>query len=192
LDAINHSIDNDYTPLGVPIYPDTGEFPILGNYIPLISDPTLFDEMHSNWNEHGHQIGQCALKIIENDKDLSIYLDNFFSDGVQPIIDPIFKSEQELEEGIYIKDIEKLNQQAINKDITHSYTPTKNANWKAGDRVKIVFPDIKTNEDLKGILLTDEFKDEINEQCVIFRPIEKGIIRDDMQFKMPTKLLVKD
>src|SRR5690606_8331126 len=106
LDSIDHSIENDYTPLGVLVYPDSGDFITLGDCIPLISDPTSFDNMHSNWNDAGYQIGNCTLKIIESDKELDLYLNSFFADGIQPIIDPIFKTNQELQKGIYVKDIE--------------------------------------------------------------------------------------
>lgn len=193
LDSINHTIENDYTPLGVLLFPDSGDFITLGDCIPLISDPTSFDNIHSNWNNTGYQIGDCVLKIIENDKELDLYLSSFFADGIQPIIDPFFKTNQELEKGIYVKDFEEFKQQVTAKDdTTYSYTLTQDGIWKAGDRVKVVFPDVKVDNHARGILLTDEFTDEDGESLAFFRPIEDGIVREDLMFKIPTKLLVKD
>ncbi|MCD0489961.1 caspase family protein [Pedobacter sp. MC2016-14] len=193
LGSIDHSIENDYTPLGILVYPDSGDFITLGDCIPLISDPTSFDNMHGNWNDAGYQIGNCALKIIESDKELDLYLNSFFADGIQPIIDPFFKTNQELEKGIYVKDIEELKQQAAVKDNTkHSYTFAQDGTWRAGDRVKVVFPNVKSDKHATGVLFTDEFTDENDEPCAIFRPIEDGIVREDLAYKMPTKLFVKD
>ena len=47
--------------------------------------------------------------------------DVVFADGIQPIIDPFFKTNQGLEKGIYVEDIEVLKKQAaVNDKTTHS------------------------------------------------------------------------
>lgn len=188
INDVDNEMDNDYTPLGILVHPGAEGFVVFGNCIPLISDPLKFDKLHKNWNEVGYKIGECSLKIIDSDKDFDLYLMAFFSDGVQPIIDPVFNNDKELLEGIYIRDFEELKDQGE----SHKGTLNPDGIWKAGDRVKVVFPEVKTDKFARGILLTDEFIDEKNESCVIFRPIENGAVREDLQFKMPTKLLVKD
>lgn len=190
LEVIDHTIENDYTPLGLIVDPDAGRSIILGNSIPLISEPILFESMHSNWNNSGYSIGPCAIKIIENDKELDLYLNSFFSDGMQVVIDPFFKSENELDTGIYIKNIEDIKQHSQVR--SNSYPVANEGIWKAGDRVKVVFPNIKTEKHATGILLTDEFTDEDGDLCSIFQPIEDGRVRKDLMYKMPVTLFVKD
>jgi hypothetical protein len=188
LDTIDERYENDYTPLGIPIDLASGQFIAFGNCVPLISDPTKFEALYENWNSVGYKTRKCTLKIVENDKELDLYLIAFFSDGMQPIIDPHFDKNKDLAKGVYISDIEDL------KNETQTQTGILNPDglWKAGDRVKVVFPNVETDNYARGILLTDEFVDDTNTTCVIFRPIEDGIVREDLQFKMPAKLLVKD
>jgi hypothetical protein len=188
IEIVNNQIENDYTPLGLVVDLTSGLFINFGNCIPIISNPLQFEKLHKNWHQAGYKIGKCTLKIIENDKELDLYLMAFFSDRMQPIIDPYFDEEKELEKGIYISDFEDLKEEK-NKQ---SGIVNPDGVWKAGDRVKVVFPDVVTDKFARGIVLIDEFIDETNESCILFRPIEDGVVRDDLQFKMPSRLLVKD
>jgi hypothetical protein len=177
--------NNEYAPLGLLMDVDTGETINLGPYIPLIADPNQFETLHASWNKAGYEIGQCSLQILETDEKVDLYLSSFFEDGMQPIIDPEFDENKDLITGIYISDIK----QSTERDNEHTYTGSDHPNWKAGDRVKIVFPEVQTDNPPIGILVMDEFIDEEGEPCVIFSAIEDGILRNDLTLKVPPKLL---
>lgn len=110
------NIQNDYAPLGIVINAEGQEIVNFGNCIPLISDPTRFDEFHSNWNNAGYAIGKSILRIIESDKDFDLYLLAFLKDGMQPIIDPLFDADKTLTSGIYVNDIEEFIDESNQKN----------------------------------------------------------------------------
>lgn len=187
LEAISNDIDNDYAPLGL-LLDRQSNIVNFGNCIPLISDPTKIEALYENWQKAGYPIGDYIFKIIEDDKELDAYLIGFFAEKMQPIIDPMFDEDMELQLGIYLVDIEDIkNEEHVSSVVLNP----DDAVLKAGDRVKVVFSSVETDKHAQGILLTDEFIDEQGEPSVIFRPIEDGIVRDDMQFKMPANLIVK-
>lgn len=179
------SIQNDYTPLGIVINAEGQEIVNFGNCIPLLSDPTKFDELHKNWNDAGYTIGKCNLRIIETDKDFDLYLIAFLKDGMQPIIDPLFNTDKDLISGIYISDIEELTDQNNHK----SGTLLKDPKWKAGDKVKVVFPEARKDKFPEGTIMTDEFEDETGEKRVIFCPIVDGVQRQDLTVTIPSKFI---
>lgn len=183
--SVIKDIDNDYAPLGIVINPDTQEVINFADCIPLLSDPTKFDEFHTNWNDAGFTIGKCSLRIIESDKDIDLYLIAFFKDGMQPIIDPFFDKDKELISGIYIKDIEEI----VEESKRTSGTLLKDARWKAGDRVKVVFPAARKDKFPEGTIMTDEFMDETGERRVIFCPIVDGVQRQDLAITVPSKFI---
>jgi len=183
--SVIKDIDNDYTPLGIVIDSETQEVINFDDCIPLISDPTKFDDFHSNWNNSGFAIGKCSLRIIESDKDFDLYIIAFFKDGMQPIIDPLFDKDKELTSGIYIKDIEEI----VEENKRMSGTLLKDATWKAGDRVKVVIPEARKDKFPEGTILTDEFIDETGEKRVIFCPIVEGVQRQDLAMAIPSKFI---
>lgn len=61
--------------------------------------------------------------------------------------------------------------------------------WKEGDFARIVFPNKSRDNLPEGVLLTDEFTDEMNETCVIFCPVENDILLTEFAVKIPVKLL---
>lgn len=105
IDSENTSIKNDYAPVGLIIQQGTMQIVNFGNCIPIIFDLSLFDKLHENWNEAGYEIGQCAIKIIESDREFDLFLISVFDDGMQPIVHPMFDKDKELIEGAYIQDI---------------------------------------------------------------------------------------
>ena len=122
------------------------------------------------------------IKIITSDFELDTYLQSFFKEGLQPIINPLFDSKtKEFDSGLVLKNIQDLIEEANAKNIK---------TWSKDEKVKIVFPDEKSDKHATGILLTDEFMDDTGELCAIFQPIENGKRLDDMQLKLPIKLLV--
>ncbi|MCW3807410.1 caspase family protein [Plebeiibacterium marinum] len=176
------SIENDYTPIGLIKDFDSEELVMIGDVVPFISKPENFDSFIANWKEVIPEINKCTIKIIKSDFELDTYLQSFFKKGLQPIIDPLFDSEtKKIDSGLIFKRFQDIIEQAKLK---------KQKSWKQGDKVEVVFPGVQSNKQAKGILLTDEFIDEVGELCVIFNPIEDGKILDGMQFKLPVKLLI--
>ena len=176
-------IDNDYTPIGLIKHFESEDIVQIGNIIPLISKPENFDSFITNWKKVLPTINKCTIKIIKSDFELDTHLQSFFKDGMQPVINPLFDSEtKDFDSGLILKNFQ---------DIIEEAKKQKEKQWKKDEKVKIIFPNVKTDKHAKGILLTDEFIDETGELCAVFRPIENGKILDDMQFKLPTKLLVK-
>lgn len=183
--AVIKSIQNDYTPLGLVIDPETQEIINFANCIPLLSDPTNFDDFHNNWNSAGYSIGRCSLRIIESDKDFDLCLVDFFKDGMQPIIDPLFDTDKTLKSGIYVRDFEDITDQGNKK----SGTILKDPKWKAGDKVKVVFPEARKDKFPEGTIMTDEFENETGEKRVIFCPIVEGVQRQDLTVTIPSKFI---
>ena len=95
---------------------------------------------------------------------------------MQPIIDPLFNTDKELISGIYVSDIEELTDQNNKK----SGRLLKDPKWKAGDKVKVVFPEARKDKFPEGTIMTDEFEDETGEKRVIFCPIVDGVQRQDL------------
>lgn len=177
------NIENDYTPIGLIKDFESEAFIRIGEIVPLISKVEDFDMFIVNWKKVIPEIDKCTIKIIKSDFELDTYIQSFFTEGLQPIINPIFDTTtKQLNSGLILRNFTDLIKEAKLKN---------KKTWKIGDKVEVVFPGMKTDKHAKGILLTDEFVDEIGETCVVFRPIEDGKMLDDMQFKLPTKLLYK-
>jgi len=176
-------VENDYTPIGLIKDFKSEAFIKIGEIVPLISKPEDFDTFIVNWKKIIPEINKCTIRIIKSDFELDTYLQSFFTEGLQPIINPLFDTNtKQLNSGLILRNFTDLIEEAKSKN---------KKIWKKDDKVEVVFPGIKTDKHAKGILLTDEFIDENDEACVVFRPIEDGKVLDDMQFKLPTKLLSK-
>jgi hypothetical protein len=146
-----------------------------------------FDLFFHNWKQIDENLKKCSIKIIKSDFELDSFIQIFYKEGLQPIINPIFNiEEKQLETGILIKTMEQL---LIEKAI--SIENPSDTKWIKGDFVKINLPDIKDGNYPRGVLITDEFIDEHGELCVIFQPIEADKPIVGMKFKLPTKLLFK-
>lgn len=187
IESENTKIANDYAPVGLVITPGTMQVLNLGNCIPLIFDPMLFDRLHENWNEVGYKVGQCTIKIIESDREFDFFLMNVFEDGMQPIAHPMFEKNKELISGTYIQDIKKITE----PENLHRYLASENGVWKEGDAVRVVFPNRSQEKSPEGVLLSDEFIDEKNEACAIFCPVENSVKLTQFAVKLPVKLLRK-
>jgi len=86
-------------PLGIVIDHSTEDIINLGNCIPLISDPSTFDEFHSNWNAARFELSKCELRVVKLDNDFDDYMLAFLEDGMQPILNPLFNDKAELVKG---------------------------------------------------------------------------------------------
>lgn len=178
----NEIIENDYTPIG--LVKDENDKPIvLGEIVPLLSKPENFDTFIENWQLFTEIKGKFSIKIIKTDFELDTYLQSFFKENLKPIINPMFSTEGDsLESGLILKSMNEIIREGRKRI---SVTP----NWRKGDKVKIVFPHVDTDKHATGVLLVDEFQDENGELCTIFQPFENEKPIDDMQFKLPVKLL---
>jgi hypothetical protein len=176
-------IQNDYTPIGLVKYADSDNYIQIGNIIPLLSKPESFEVYYENWKSILENIDKCSIKIIESDFELDSYLQVFFAQDIQPIINPIFDlQEKKLKSGLIVRNFHTIIEEAQNKN-------SHKRKWQKNDLVEVVFPGRENEKHANGILLTDEFPDETGELCVIFQPIENGKPIKDMMFKMPTQLL---
>lgn len=185
IESENTNIKNDYAPVGLIMIPGTMQIVNFGNCIPVIFDLMLFDSLHENWNEAGYEIGKCAIKIIESDREFDLFLMSVFDDGMQPIVHPMFDKDKELIKGTYIQDITDYTEQ----EKLFTYQVNESPVWKGGDCARLVFPNKNRDNLPEGILLTDEFTDEMNEACVIFCPVENDIQLTEFAVKIPVKLL---
>jgi hypothetical protein len=185
IESENTELNNDYAPVGFVVIPGTNEIVNFGNCIPIIFDPTRFEELHKNWNEVGYTVGPCSIQIIESDTEFDLYLMAWLQEGMQPIVHPMFDKEKELQSGAYIQDIKYFT----DKSHEHSYPLKQNPDWRKGDRARIIFPGPKREKVPEGIVMTDEFIDEYDESCVIFCPVEDGIELTDLAIKIPVNYL---
>ena len=182
LEENQSEINNDYTPLGLVCFPETDDLVKINKHVLLITNPLEFDILYQNWSEIIQNLGGCKIKIIESDFELNAYLQKFFNENLIPVIDPIFdKKTNSLISGYEIQSMESIISKANKKP----------KQWKKGDKVKIVFPDVVTDKYATGILLTDEFIDENGALFAIFQPVEKGKGLESLQYAMPTKLFQK-
>lgn len=178
-DIDSKRFDNDYAPLGLIQYSDSGETVKIDNIVPLITNPLHFDAFYKNWNIVGAKMARCKLKIISSDLELDFYLKTFFKEGLLPVLDPMFEAEtKKILSGFPIQDIDEILNAGKRK-----------VKWQAGDRVKIILSWIDDGKYPSGILLTEEFINDHGEESVIFRPIEDGIEIPDLQYIVPTILL---
>jgi hypothetical protein len=180
----NEIIENDYTPIGI-VKDEDDKSIVLGEIVPLLSKPEEFDAYIDNWQLFTEIEGKFSIKIIKTDFELDTYLQSFFKENLKPVINPMFNTEGDsLESGLILKSMEEIVQEGQKKSSVASY-------WKEGAKVKVVFPDVVTDKHATGVLLVDEFHDDNGELCSIFQPIENGEPIEDMQFKLPVKLLEK-
>ena len=186
-------IENDYTPIGLLIDPESEKIVNLSNLIPLISDPFNFNNFYENWHLAGFKIKDCGIKILRNDLEFDHYIARFFEQGMQPIIDPLFDRNADLVKGYYISSMQEIIANSMKNEAKGNDTlkPMDNPQWKKGDEVIIDFPDVEQEKYPTGILLEDEMIDETGERCVIFRPVEDGKELKDLTYKMPSRLLKK-
>lgn len=191
LDTENKNYDNDYAPVGLVTSHNSSQVVNFGNCIPLIFDPSQFEDLHKNWNEAGYTIGPCSIKILETDSEFDFYLQNFFEDGMQPIAHPKFGKDQQLTNGVYIQDIRYFTEGHFQKEEPQpqTFALKENPEWREGDIVRIIFPGPRRAKVPEGILLSSEFIDDENQSRVIFCPIENGIQLQEHAISIPTKLL---
>ena len=189
------SIENDYTPIGLLIDPESEKIVSLSNLIPLISDPFNFNNFFENWNLASFNIKDCGIKILESDSEFNNYIARFFEQGMQPIIDPLFDRKADLVKGYYISNFQEMieMENRMNDDMEGNGTLTavEDPKWRKGDLVIVDFPNVEQEKYPTGILLEDEMIDDTGERCVLFRPVENGQELEDLDYKMPSRLLKK-
>lgn len=178
-------IENDYAPLCLLTAPDTGQIAGLSGIVPLISDPVQFEDLRQNWHKAGYLVEECVARILASDKELDLILNECWVDGLQPVIDPQFDREANLTGGMPVVKMRDIVEQREKQ----SGTPVPDSDWKAGDRVEIVFPGHETDPHPTGILVTGELIDDEGNRFVIFSAVEDGVVRDDLRFRINPELL---
>lgn len=174
------NFDNDYTPIGIVCYSESSDYIKIDDFILLISDPFSFEKYYNNWKDAGVDLTKCVLRVVESDLELDKHLTEFFANDIRPIIDPLFNKDLSLSSGSEIKDIKAIISEAKERIY-----------WQKGDKVKVVFPDVKTDKFATGFLLEDEFLDETGRRVAIFQPVENEVPLKDMQYLMPVMLFQK-
>lgn len=190
LSKINETIEHDYAPVCLLYDKKTQEIIDFSNIIPIITDPLKFDNFYENWIQAGFKIDECELKIIDNDKEFGLNLLRFFENGQKVIIDPEFDLEKNIIKGFPIVKQQELIVQKPNESNTQEYRSVNNPIFLKGDKVKIVFPNLKQDKYPEGVLLEDEMENDQGERVVVFQPVENGV-NLDLMYSMPSKLLRK-
>lgn len=190
LSKINETIEQDYAPVCLLYDKKTQELIDFSNIIPIITDPLKFDSFYENWTQAGFKIGECELKIIDNDKDFGLNLLRFFENRQMVIIDPEFDLEKNIINGFPIVKQQELIGQKQHESNKQQFKSVNNPIFLKGDKVKIVFPDLKQDKYPEGVLLENEMENEQGERFVVFQPVENGV-NLDLIYSMPTKLLRK-
>lgn len=184
-DEVYNLIEHDYAPLVILKDIDSKQIFCIGDIIPLISKVQSIDTFIANWRNIVGDINKCSLEILKSDKEVNEFLMRVFRDDLRPILNPMFNDDFSLDSGIEIIERDTILSSA------NSEVDNVREEWKAGDIVKLVFPEMKSHDRFPiGKLLTNIFNDN-GEKCIIFQPIENGKILESMQYKIPIHLIQK-
>ena len=191
LSKINETIENDYAPICILYDNKSQELIEFSNIIPIISDPFRFDNFYENWKQSGFIISDCELKIIESDKEFGLNLLKFFEKEQQVIIDPEFDLNQNLIKGFPIVKHQDFIEKKKVKASDNALRGVENPRFLKGEKVKIVFPEIKQDKYPEGILLENELENEQGERFVVFQPVENGV-NLELMCSVPSTLIKKN
>ena len=190
LSKINETIEHDYAPVCLLYDFKSKNIIQLDNFIPIITDPLKFDSLYENWDMAGFDIAECELKIIDNDKEFGLNLLRFFENKNNVVIDPEFDLEKNLISGFPIAKHQDLIEQKQEESNNEQLQSIANPTFFKGDKVKVVFPDMKQDKYPEGILLEDEMENMEGDRFVVFQPIVDGK-QLELMYSMPSKLIIK-
>ncbi|RWX51871.1 hypothetical protein VU01_10708 [Candidatus Electrothrix marina] len=105
LGDLYNNCDNYYAPLCFVIHKDTEQIFVIGDIVPFISNPFQLYLFIENWGEAGFIFDDHSLSVIHNDYEFDKHMRDIINDSLFPIIDPKFTSQQELEEGVVIREL---------------------------------------------------------------------------------------
>ena len=111
--------DNYYAPLCFIVHKDTEQIFVIGNIVPLISDPFELDLFIQNWGNAGFPCDDYSLSVIHNDYEFDKHMRDIINDSLVPVIDPKFTSKPELEDGVVINKINQLIEEMKDAQPTH-------------------------------------------------------------------------
>lgn len=100
--------DNYYAPLCFVVYSETEQVLVIGNIVPLISDPFKSNIIFENWEKAGISCCKKSLSVVRNDYQFDKHAKNIIRDGLFPVIDPKFTPEGILEEGLVIRELNDI------------------------------------------------------------------------------------
>ena len=190
LSKINETIEHDYAPICLLYDLITKQLIYLENIIPIVTDPLKFDGLYENWLEAGFEINECELKIIDNDKDFGLNLLRFFENKNSVVIDPEFDLQKNLINGFPVVKHQDFLEQKQKESKTEQFQNISNPTFFKGDKVRIVFPDMKQEKYPEGVLLEDEMENMDGERFVVFQPVENGE-HLELMYSIPSKLVKK-
>lgn len=111
-EKLDRSIENAYSnikqfyaPLFLFLDQDSGLPIIHGNCAFLLSDPLKINNYLDNWKRAGIELPDYSISIIHTDHEFDKTIEEYKSDGLVILIDPILKPNGELAKGLVIKDI---------------------------------------------------------------------------------------
>lgn len=114
------SIYNDSYTFYAPIiyYSIDGEPLILNNGIfPLVSDPLLASMCLDNWKNHGNEINDFEMCIIENDNEFILKISRLIMQRIRPFVNPMIVADDKMPLGIPIYMQWEIEAQAKNVPI---------------------------------------------------------------------------
>lgn len=176
---------NFYSPLCLLVDKKDKSLLNLGGLVPLISNPLSFENIFESWKnlELDINIDELEFKIIESDSEFDEYMRFFFSDGMKPVIDPVFNKKSEIVQGDRIEQLQELEDKLKSKG--------EKTTWKRGDFARLELPEASIGNCPKGIIIKDEFIGENNKLFVLFQPIDIEEGEEEIVLSVATEFLVK-
>ncbi len=108
LGELYNRYDNYYAPLCIMLDKHTEQILIIGNIVPLISNPFNIKKIIASWEKVNLFTGEYSLCVIHNDYEFDKHIRSIMSDNFTPVIDPAFTIDGKLDNGIVINDLNKI------------------------------------------------------------------------------------
>ncbi len=115
LGRIFNRCDHYYAPMCMVTNRDMQQIVILGNILPLLSDPFNVKNSLKTWSQFGVKYSDVSLSIIKNDNEFDDVMRSAFRDDLVPIIDPVFREDVKLSEGIVIRNFQDFEARAADR-----------------------------------------------------------------------------
>ncbi|WP_148051330.1 hypothetical protein [Pseudomonas chlororaphis] len=97
-----------YAPLFLFLDQESGLPIIHGTFAFLLSDPLRINHFLDNWKKAGIELPEYSISIIHTDHEFDKTIEEFKSDGLNILIDPILKPNGELAKGLVIENINEI------------------------------------------------------------------------------------
>ena len=108
LSKLYNVCENYYAPMAIARDAESEAPVCLAGVVPLISDPLQFANLEKNWRTAGFDGGALSLRVIQTDADFDNWMRTIFTDGLHPVIDPMFDKNMKLIRGVRIRHLEAM------------------------------------------------------------------------------------